>query len=227
MATPRKGYWLDGERLPSVTTVLGARKDAGGLIRWANAQGLEGKTLEEARAGAPEAGTLAHDGIEAYIHGVDYFRDSELPGLIELHGEDVVRLAREGFASFLDWYSHSGIIIDPAKTELTMISKAHRFGGTPDAIGEFRGKTILLDWKVSKGLYADYVLQIAAYTKLVEENFPGMVIDSAHLCRFSKGVPVFTHVRMGKSVLDTAWEGFWHLRQAYDVDKWMKKNRIV
>jgi hypothetical protein len=61
-------------RLPSVTTIIGRFKESGGPLYWANQQGLEGKTLDQARAevslrpkqilrrrcrqaaGAPEAG---------------------------------------------------------------------------------------------------------------------------------------------------------------------------
>jgi hypothetical protein len=39
-----------GNRLPSVTTIIGRFKDSGGLLYWANQQGLEGKTLDQARA---------------------------------------------------------------------------------------------------------------------------------------------------------------------------------
>ncbi len=231
MPTPRKGYWLDGKRLPSVTTVLGKRKDPGGLLFWANKAGLEGKTLDEARQGAPEAGTLAHDAIEAYIHGIDFFRDSEIPRLVEenttpeVEGEKIVRMARDGFENFLEWWVQTGITV--TETEMQLVSKEHRFGGTPDALGKFRDDYVLLDWKVSKGLYGDYLLQLAAYMTLIEENYPDVKIKAAHLCRFAKGVPVFTHVKLGRDVLDTCWEGFWHLRQVYDIDQWIKNNRIV
>ena len=39
-----------GNRLPSVTTIIGRFKESGGLLYWANQQGLEGKTLDQARA---------------------------------------------------------------------------------------------------------------------------------------------------------------------------------
>ena len=49
MATPKQGYWLEGQRLPSVTTVLSRFKDSGGLIHWAWSLGKEGKDYREER----------------------------------------------------------------------------------------------------------------------------------------------------------------------------------
>jgi hypothetical protein len=60
MATPSGGYWLDGKRLPSVTTILGRFKDSKGLMIWQYNQGREheriqsaNNVIEQARAVAP------------------------------------------------------------------------------------------------------------------------------------------------------------------------------
>ena len=56
-----------GNRLPSVTTIIGRFKESGGLLYWANQQGLEGKTLDQARAEVTTPGTLAHKAVEDHI----------------------------------------------------------------------------------------------------------------------------------------------------------------
>jgi hypothetical protein len=58
-----------GNRLPSVTTIIGRFKESGGLLYWANQQGLEGKTLDQARAEVTTPGTLAHRAVEDHING--------------------------------------------------------------------------------------------------------------------------------------------------------------
>ena len=58
-----------GTRLPSVTTIIGRFKESGGLLYWANQQGLEGKTLDEARVEVTTPGTLAHRAVEDHING--------------------------------------------------------------------------------------------------------------------------------------------------------------
>jgi hypothetical protein len=58
-----------GNRLPSVTTIIGRFKESGGLLYWANQQGLEGKTLDQARAEVTTPGTLAHKAVEDLFGG--------------------------------------------------------------------------------------------------------------------------------------------------------------
>jgi hypothetical protein len=58
-----------GNRLPSITTIIGRFKESGGLLYWANQQGLEGKTLDQARAEVTTPGTLAHKAVEDHING--------------------------------------------------------------------------------------------------------------------------------------------------------------
>ena len=70
MAEPRPGYYLaDGSHVPSVTTIIGRFKESGGLIHWAWALGKEGKDYREVRDKAADAGTMAHDAVEAWVHG--------------------------------------------------------------------------------------------------------------------------------------------------------------
>jgi hypothetical protein len=52
-----------GNRLPSVTSIISRFKESGGL------QGLEGKTLDQARAEVTTPGTLAHKAVEDHING--------------------------------------------------------------------------------------------------------------------------------------------------------------
>src|SRR3990167_1111933 len=84
-----------GNRVPSVTTILSRFKESGGLLYWANQAGLDGKTLDEARAPAATAGTMAHDLVEASIN------KRTLP---ELQGSaDIVAKAKAAFDSYLKW----------------------------------------------------------------------------------------------------------------------------
>ena len=127
----------DGIRVPSVTTVLSRFKDSGGLLYWASQAGLDGKTLDEARAPAATAGTMAHDLVEAHIN------KRELP---ELHGDrDVIAKARAAFEAFLRWQDMTKLAI--RHTEVSLVSEKHKFGGRLDAIGVLANDLCLLDWK--------------------------------------------------------------------------------
>jgi hypothetical protein len=98
--------------------------------------------------------------------------------------------------------------------EVPLVSGTHRFGGTPDAVGEFDAKLVLLDWKTGNSVYADYLLQLAAYKELWEENYPDHPITGGfHLCRFGKETGDFAHHYY--PALDEAWEAFRYMRTLY------------
>ena len=59
MPTAPKGYFTkDGKRVPSVTTILGKFKEAGGLMHWSWECGMKGLDYRQVRDAAADAGTL-------------------------------------------------------------------------------------------------------------------------------------------------------------------------
>lgn len=228
MATPKLGYRSKGgDKLPSVTTILGRFKESGALMKWAYTTGRDHGRKEALGQEAPESlydvsgkaadiGTAAHSMVEAHIKGENPERVSTL---VVLSDEDQAK-ARNSFGTYLDWASMSKLEV--VEQEIYLVSEAHKFGGTPDAIGLIGGELCLLDWKTSNGVYADYLLQIAAYGALWNENFPDKPLTGGfHLCRFSKDYGDFSHHYYRE--LGNAWEMFKHLRAAYEFDKEMKK----
>jgi hypothetical protein len=212
-------YFKDGVRAPSVTTIIGARKfGVDGLIGWAYKMGKEGKCLDEARTRACSAGSLAHDMIEQYVNGTEPF----IPEPNDGSGYDVemIRLARQGFESFMEWFEQSRINI--IETEMPLVSELFRFGGCPDAVGMQGEEVCLLDWKISNAVYHDYLYQLAAYKQLVEEN-RDLKITRVHLCRFSKDYGDYHHHSFSMERIAEAWHGFLTLREMYDVDKKLRR----
>ena len=114
-----------GNRLPSVTTIIGRFKESGGLLYWANQQGLEGKTLDQARAEVTTPGTLAHKAVEDHINGRP---ETALTGAGE-----VTEKARNAYAAYLHWEAINRITF--RHTEVSLASEQHAFGGTLDAVG--------------------------------------------------------------------------------------------
>ena len=211
MGTQKKGYFLkDGvTKVPSVTTILSRFKESGGLIHWAWKLGTEGKDYREVRDSAASAGTMAHEAVEAWIQGEVYaWPDNE-----------IAERAKKSFGAFLEWADQTQLKVD--ETECAMISEEHKYGGTPDAF-TIKGKRAVLDWKTSGGLYPEYLIQIAAYGKLWEENHPhDPIVGGFHLLRFDKEYGDFHHHFWTE--LDTAWVAFLHLRSLYECDKELKK----
>lgn len=218
MPHPKGGYKNKaGKRIPGVTTIIGRFKDSGGLLYWAFEQGKacergEISKLYDKRDEAADAGTLAHGMVEAHIN------DSPLPTVPD---NEIGKQAQQGFRNYIEWADNNRIKI--IKQEMELISEEYQFGGCPDAMGiDNQGRLCILDWKTSNGVYPDYIIQIAAYRQLWEENYPDKPITGGnHLLRFSKEHADFTHHFWND--LSEAWEQFKLFRKAYDIDKLLKK----
>lgn len=219
MPTPRQGYFLaDGTRVPGTTTVLGRFKDSGALIRWAWKRGRDfpNEDLYATRDEAANIGTVAHGMVELRINGQD---PESCENLATLDDEGKKR-ARNAFAAYERWAAMSNLEV--LEQEMQLVSERYRYGGTPDAIGLVGGELCLVDWKTSNGVFSDYLLQLAAYKQLWEENHPDRPLTGGfHLCRFSKDYGDFAHHYYAE--LDKAWLMFKHLRAAYEFDGELKK----
>lgn len=201
-----------GERLPSVTTIIGRFKDSGPLLYWANKVGREGLTLEQAREPAAMAGTMAHALVEAYL------KDEEAP---TLEGDaDTVAKAKAAFEGFVKWQNQSHL--EFVHVEVPLVSEVHRFGGRLDAIGNIGNELVLVDFKTSNSIYVDYLLQLGAYSILWNENYPGHpLVGGFHLLRFAKEEGDFAHHHFPK--LDQEAAIFLRMRELYDIIKQAEK----
>ncbi len=201
MPTPKTGYFLkDGTKVPGTTTICGHYKDSSGLIHWAWNQGKQGLDYRETRDKAADIGTLVHEAIEASFSGLPTpFMDD---------------ISRRAYSAFLKWQGQNNIEI--LKQEIQLVSEEYKYGGTLDAIGVVDGDHVLLDWKTSKGVYKNHVLQLAAYAQLWNENFPERQIDKgAWLVRFSKSDGVCEPYFFSIEDLVAALAQFLLMREAY------------
>jgi hypothetical protein len=221
MPRPRTGYPLkDGTRGPGVTTIVGRFKDAGALLHWAHQQGLAGRVrLYDETEKAADIGTCAHAMVEIAIKGAS---ESEiLARAATMLPDDAMRAqAWSAFDAYRGWAANFDVKI--IAQEVQLVSERYRYGGTPDAIGVIGNQLVLLDWKTSNGVYADYLIQLAAYGHLWDENYPDRPITGGfHLLRFAKEHGDFAHHHFAN--LDEAWRQFLLFREAYEIDKLLKK----
>jgi hypothetical protein len=220
MPHPKGGYRLnDGTRVPGVTTIVGRFKDSGALLWWAFGQGKLAEqglinSLYDKRDESADSGTLAHLLVECHING------EPLPDLKD-YSKEIIEQAKQGFQNYLNWADNNKMVI--VKQEMELVSENYQYGGCPDAIGyDNHDRLCLIDWKTSNGVYPDYLIQLAAYKQLWEENNPEHpIVGGFHLCRFSKEHADFAHHYW--SELDDAWEQFRLFRKAYELDKKLKK----
>lgn len=228
MPSPKAGYRVaDGTRVPSVTTILSRFKDSGALMKWAYTTGREHGRLEAEGKDAPtslyevsgkaaDIGTAAHSMVEARIKGGS---PESTEHYLSLSSEDQEKAAN-AFGMYERWAAQTRLEV--VAQEVGLISEAHRFGGTLDAIGLIDGELCLVDWKTSNGVYSDYLLQLAAYRVLWEEANPDKILSGGfHLCRFSKEHGDFAHHYYRE--LDDAWAMFHALLTAYRYDAALRK----
>jgi hypothetical protein len=162
-------YWDGDQKIPSVTTILGAGLPKPALVEWAARMSaeyvvdhwddLEGMApsarhkavlaarWESSRA-AMARGTAIHEAAEALHRDQEFVPPENIDGPVR------------AYAAFLtDWD------VRPVHVEATVINRRHRYAGTLDLIadiGSHRNRW-LLDIKTGSGVFGDVALQLAAY----------------------------------------------------------------
>lgn len=225
---------LSGSRVGGTTYVIGQNlgwnKDA--LLGWANREGLAGKNIRDSRstaAVAADTGTLAHAMIEDHIHGRPVQMHSTAEVTIDLKDRERANVAYSGFAR---WHRNSGLVI--VGTELYGVDEDWQTGFCIDALAVEPGgiETVgspahlqwtLLDWKSSKGTYADHFIQAAAYTTFTEAKlallFGPTRLTGAHVVRVDKTTGGFSHKFWPRDILEHGWAAFTYCRKLHEL-KW-------
>lgn len=206
-----------GEKIPGTTTILNRFKESGGLIQWAFNCGRSGLDMTSARDRAADAGTLAHEMIDAYVHN----RNLDTAAF----DKTIVANAEHAFLGFLEWQKQSNLKVVAA--EVSLVSEVYQYGGTFDAM--LVADTLrLMDYKTSSGVYTEMLVQVAgAYSLLWQEHYPDKPLHGVDILRISKpdapDDPVsFHHHHWSAEVLPLAQRQFILLREAFDLDKRLK-----
>jgi hypothetical protein len=211
---PAQYKLANGTRIPSVTTITGRFRNASALLAWANREGLEGRTLNEARDDAAHTGHIVHQWIQDSIH-------QEPLTDFGFSGEETLQQARVALEAFHQWAAEVRLQI--LATEIPIVSETLRLGGTLDAIGLVHGVRSLLDWKSGNGIYAEHLQQQAAYRQLLREQSPDLIPEQAVLIRLDKETGQPSAKIYDSDALDLAWEYFGLARQLYELDKDVEK----
>ena len=220
---PKRYTTADGERVPSVTELLGYCKNWQPLLAWNFKRGLE-PALAHLQAQNEPPQQLEYADLKPCWRMRYETRDeaadigSLVPAMIERHyaGEDIQNLlfdqpaevalrASRAFANFLDWYT--GQSLTAVELERPLVSENLKFAGTFDMLARHaRGHLTLIDWKSSKGLYAEVPIQLAAYRLLLQEH--GSDVQDAHALRISKSGTNWEQQWYGGELLDAAEKVF-------------------
>ena len=206
-------YKIKQKVVPSVTTILSRYKNSVGLIIWSNKLGLEGKSYHSELNKAAEIGTNVHELAQSFIEGQEF----QIP-----KDDDVVQKC---FSKFLLWWeSFQSEDFQVIFCEQSFTSKLYEYGGTADLLVKKDDKYILVDFKTSKSVYPDYLIQGSAYKQMIEEKYH-YKISKFIVARFGKDSEEFETKEFDTHQLEFAFEYFKTLRIAFDQDK--KLNKII
>ena len=198
----------DGTIVPGVTTILGILNKPA-LVKWANNLGLQG--IDSSRYVDEKAaiGTLAHQMIADYLRGED--TDTSEYSAVEIDQ------AENAVLSFFEWEKNNLIV--PVLIEAPLVSEQWGYGGTVDCLAYHDGKLWLLDFKTSKGIFPEMLVQLAAYYNLLLEH--GYHPDQVKILRIGR-TDDEGFEEMLVNHMDKRWEVFTHCLAIYKLQKEMK-----
>lgn len=202
----------DYGKRPGVTTVIGRNLgwNKGPLMQWAYKQGKKGVPLYEERDKAADVGTAIHDRIEAYINGWT------IPSMPETFTKQMAEQTNKGFTSFRTWHKKSNLVF--VATEGWGIDEYYQTGWTLDAIGLDPSAQVfdLIDWKSSKGIYSDHLIQTVAYmgfaNRLLGASGVTLPFRGVRILRVDKETEIFQEAFLPLAELKPMWDCFEALR---------------
>ncbi|MDP2363700.1 MAG: hypothetical protein Q8M94_08015 [Ignavibacteria bacterium] len=194
-----------GERVPSVTTVLGILNKPA-LLDWAWQMGTQGLDYKAVRDNAGGIGTLAHMMICADLKG-------EKPDTSEYSQQDIGK-AETCLIKYWEWAK--GHKVEPIMVETPLISEQYQFGGTIDFFGNVDGRPTLVDFKTGKALYPEFFYQLAGYGQLLAEA--NQLIEVTRILRIGRNEDEgFEERTIGK--LDKQWQVFYNCLNIYKLQR--------
>jgi len=198
----------DGTAVPGVTTILGVLNKPA-LVKWANNLGLQGidsaKYVDEKAA----IGTLAHQMIADYLRGKE--TDTSEYSKVQIDQ------AENAVLSFFEWEKSHHIEI--VLVEEPMVSEQFHFGGTIDCLGTINGELWLIDFKTSKGIFPEMMIQAVAYRQLLIEH--GHNIAQTIILRIGRTEDEGFEDRRVNDIAKR-WEIFLHCLEIYRLQKEVK-----
>ena len=161
-------YDVNGSRLPSVTTILGATKDQQFLKDWKAKVGEQ--EAERIKNLSSRRGTAMHKFLEHYILGTGYDDLTEIGQKAKTMAKKIIDI---GLTPVESWYGSEVTLYYPGL-----------YAGSTDLVCIHNGKDSIVDFKQSnrpkkEEWIVDYKLQIAAYA---------MAHDYVHDSKIEQGV---------------------------------------
>lgn len=173
----RENYWLhytdkNNNPIPRVTKIIAQNQNQDYLIQWAANIGR--RKYDYYREKATDIGTIVHMIIDEYL-GAKYI--SKNMSAFKVNYDEYEYDKRESiysaFQSFLKWESNlndNGYYIEEV-VGLEIPVMCPWFGGTVDGIIKINGAYYIIDFKTSKQISHDYLIQASAYMWMINNGY--------------------------------------------------------
>lgn len=210
----------DGTVVPSCTTII---KNLGwstpALMGWCRKVAMAGQDPYKIRDVAADAGTLTHKYIEAFETNKELSDDIK-----KEYTFDQIIIAEKGLEQYKKWKIENEVNDSSSQHEIGGVSEQYQFGFTIDCITHVKGCFSLLDYKTSKYITPEHIIQVSSYKKAYEEvyeNHVGQVI-LIHISKEPKDELFITPYPISDEQLDAGWEVFKHLRSIHDYKEMLR-----
>lgn len=150
----------DGTPVPGATTICNLLNKEF-LIKWANKLGKQGIDVTEYVDIAARKGTLIHSIIESH-------NTKKEIDLSEYSDDEIDLASKIFYTHYIEWEKlHE---IQPLESEFKLVSETYKFGGIIDFYAILDGVYTVIDFKTSKSISKEHLLQVSSYVQLLKEN---------------------------------------------------------
>ena len=162
-------YWLNGEFMPSVSSILSEASPTpyGLRLFWQNNTKDEADKIFET---AGDFGSKIHGALEKLLKGE----------VLDLLKDYPTEKEKSTLMSFINWFKY----FKPTsyESEQSIASAKYKYAGTLDFVGMINGERWLIDFKTSNAIHMSHQLQVLAYKQAYEES-TGIKIDRLGILR--------------------------------------------
>lgn len=162
-------YEKDGNKYPSVTTILKLISTDEKLLNWANLMGLKKRSIVSIQSAAMSFGTKVHSHLQ-------YEVDPDNCNKPEEDKDKLIQYDIEKSIFHFKQLFHD-TTFKTIFTEKTLYSDEYMYAGTLDWFAKINGKYVLADFKTSRKPYDYYKLQLGGYDGLLDEFYSKPIVD--------------------------------------------------
>ena len=158
-------YKYNEREVPRVSQILKECISKEFLINWAARIGSKQMYLEKKKA--TEIGSIVHEMIEYYLLNNS---DMDIPFKIPQYYIYAIKTAYNNFKNWIRYINSLGYYIEEVVGTEIQVS-CPLYGGTIDCIMKINGRYYIIDFKTSKSISYEYIIQTCSYMWIVNHGY--------------------------------------------------------